>query len=74
MLHKEKQIRIGLTGGIGSGKTFVGVLFSKLGIPVFNADFEAKRCMVENKILKNEYFYFIINECIILKLYESSRR
>ena len=62
MLHKEKQIRIGLTGGIGSGKTFVGVLFSKLGIPVFNADFEAKRCMVENKLLKKEIQYIFGNE------------
>ena len=53
MTH-EKQKKIGLTGGIGSGKTFVGALFSKLDIPVFSADLEAKRCMVEDKTLKQE--------------------
>ena len=36
---------IGLTGGIGSGKTFVSNIFIKLGIPVFNADQEAKNIM-----------------------------
>ena len=33
---------IGLTGGIGSGKSTVGKIFSSLGIPVYNADFEAR--------------------------------
>ena len=51
MSHNKEQIKIGLTGGIGTGKTFVGAIFSKLGIPVFNADLEAKKCMVENEIL-----------------------
>ena len=40
--------KIGLTGGIGVGKTFVAKLFYQMGIPVFNADFEAKKCMVED--------------------------
>ena len=34
---------IGLTGGIGSGKTTVSNIFSSLGVPVFNADYEAKQ-------------------------------
>jgi dephospho-CoA kinase len=34
---------VGLTGGIGSGKTLAGKIFSSLGIPVFNADEETKR-------------------------------
>ena len=54
MTHEKQQKRIGLTGGIGSGKTFIGAIFSKLDIPVFNADLEAKRCMVEDKTLKQE--------------------
>jgi len=41
--------KIGLTGGIGVGKTFVADLFQQLGIPVFNADIEAKKCMVEDE-------------------------
>ena len=40
--------KIGLTGGIGVGKTFVAELFHQMGIPVFNADVEAKKCMVED--------------------------
>jgi len=37
--------RIGITGGIGSGKTYVCKIFEILGIPVFYADSEAKRLM-----------------------------
>ncbi|MFC2151606.1 dephospho-CoA kinase [Bacteroidota bacterium] len=36
------MIKVGLTGGIGSGKTLVCEIFKRLGVPVFNADFEAK--------------------------------
>ena len=36
---------LGLTGGIGSGKTTVASLFSALGVPVYNADNEAKKLM-----------------------------
>jgi len=34
---------VGLTGGIGSGKTTVAEMFSDLGIPVYNSDIEAKK-------------------------------
>ncbi len=36
---------VGLTGGIGSGKTTVLNLFKELGVPVFIADVEAKKLM-----------------------------
>lgn len=36
-------IKLGITGGIGSGKTTVCRVFNVLGIPVFSADFEARR-------------------------------
>jgi len=36
---------IGITGGIGSGKTLVCQVFSSLGVPVFNSDIEAKNLM-----------------------------
>lgn len=39
------MLKIGLTGGIGSGKTTVAQVFEKLGIPVFYADLEAKKCI-----------------------------
>lgn len=36
---------VGLTGGIGSGKTTVGGMFAELGVPVYNSDTEAKKLM-----------------------------
>ena len=37
---------IGLTGGIGSGKTTVSKMFEALGVPVYNSDSEAKKIML----------------------------
>ncbi len=42
------MIIVGLTGGIGSGKTYVSQYFKKLGIPVYYADDEAKKLMNNN--------------------------
>ena len=39
------RMKIGVTGGIGSGKTSVCRVFNVLGIPVFSADQEAKEIM-----------------------------
>jgi dephospho-CoA kinase len=39
------MLKIGLTGGIGSGKSAVAAMFGVLGIPVFYADAEAKQVM-----------------------------
>ncbi len=46
------MIKIGITGGIGSGKTTVCKIFETLGIPVYYADSRAKRLMTSNKPLK----------------------
>ena len=45
---------IGLTGGIGSGKTTVAKLFEKYGIPVYYSDTEAKKLMNRSKIVKRK--------------------
>lgn len=45
------MIQIGVTGGIGSGKTTVCRLFETIGIPVYYADTRAKQIMVENQDL-----------------------
>ncbi|WP_433829777.1 dephospho-CoA kinase [Flavobacterium anhuiense] len=42
---------IGLTGGIGSGKTTVANYFQELGVPVYIADDGAKRVMQSKNIL-----------------------
>lgn len=47
-------LKIGITGGIGSGKTTVARIFEVLGIPVYYADDAAKRIMNEDETLKQE--------------------
>lgn len=44
---------IGLTGSIGSGKTLVCSVFEHLGIPIFNADTQAKECYNDKIFLKH---------------------
>ena len=39
------MLKVGITGGIGSGKTLVASIFHTLGIPVYDADAAAKRLM-----------------------------
>ena len=46
-------IKVGITGGIGSGKTTVAKVFEVLGVPVYYADEAAKRLMNEDEILKD---------------------
>jgi dephospho-CoA kinase len=45
--------KIGLTGGIGSGKTIVATIFEKMGVPVYYADNEAKKMFLLQNV-KNE--------------------
>ena len=47
-------LKIGITGGIGSGKTFLAKLFEALGVPVYNADEEAKRLMNSDTRIKKQ--------------------
>ena len=51
--------KIGITGGIGSGKTYVASVFQSLGIPIFNADIQAKKIMTYSgklrKLVKEEF-------------------
>ena len=45
---------VGLTGGIGSGKTTVSNMFKDLGVPVYIADLEAKKLMITTKSIKHK--------------------
>jgi dephospho-CoA kinase len=45
------MLKVGLTGGIGSGKTVVAKIFKVLGIAVFDADAEAKEIMEKDEKL-----------------------
>lgn len=51
---KDQTIKVGLTGGIGSGKTTIARVFEVLGIPVYYADDAARRIMSEDESLKSE--------------------
>jgi dephospho-CoA kinase len=45
-------IKVGIAGGIGSGKTMICNVFKVLGIPVYNADLEAKLIMNKSDQLR----------------------
>jgi dephospho-CoA kinase len=45
---------VGLTGGIGSGKTTVAKMFQELGVSIYIADIEAKKLMHSSKEIKEE--------------------
>ncbi|HMC87791.1 MAG TPA: dephospho-CoA kinase [Chitinophagaceae bacterium] len=45
-------LRVGITGGMGSGKSTVSEIFKTLGIPVYKADDAAKRLMNEDQTVK----------------------
>lgn len=49
----NKGMKLGITGGIGSGKTSVCRVFRVLGIPVFAADYEAKEIIDNDESVKN---------------------
>jgi dephospho-CoA kinase len=51
------MLKIGLTGGIGSGKTTVAKVFEVLGIPVYYADDAAKEIMHSNELLKKQLIF-----------------
>jgi dephospho-CoA kinase len=44
-------LQIGITGGIGSGKSMVCKIFSVLGVPIYDADSRAKNLMTTDGIL-----------------------
>ena len=48
------MLKIGLTGGIGSGKTTVAKVLEVLGVPVYYADEAAKELMHSNELLKQQ--------------------
>lgn len=48
------SVKVGITGGIGAGKTLVANIFRTFGIPVYNSDTEAKRLMNEDPGLKEQ--------------------
>ena len=56
---------VGLTGGIGSGKTTVAAMFANLGVPVYIADDEAKKLMKSSKAIKRKLLKLFGEEAYI---------
>jgi dephospho-CoA kinase len=53
-MKSHKPILVGITGGIGSGKSTVAKIFSILGIPIYYADDRAKWLMANDSDLKKQ--------------------
>jgi len=52
------MIKLGLTGGIGSGKSTVARVFFELGAPVYFADIEAKKFLKNKEVIDRLIEYF----------------
>ena len=50
-MNLNHTLQIGITGGIGSGKSLVCRIFAQLGVPVYDADSHAKKLMTTDGIL-----------------------
>jgi dephospho-CoA kinase len=59
------MLRVGITGGIGSGKSTVSKIFEVLGIPVYYADDASKRLMNEDEGLKKKLQSIFGNETYV---------
>lgn len=59
------MIKVGLTGGIGSGKTTVARIFNQLGVPIYLSDDRAKYLMLNNQFLR-ESLISLFGEMVIL--------
>src|SRR5690554_835775 len=53
---------VGLTGGIGSGKTTVAKMFSELGVPVYISDIEAKKLTDSSKVIRHKMIELLGDE------------
>lgn len=58
-------IKIGITGGIGSGKSVVSRLLMCMGIPVYIADDEAKRITATDEVIRKELIALLGDEVFV---------
>lgn len=56
-MNKPAPLKVGITGGIGSGKSTVAKIFSIIGIPVYYADDRAKWLMMHDSQVKSEILH-----------------
>lgn len=56
-------IKIGITGGIGSGKSVVSRLLEIMGIPVYISDIEAKRITQTDPVIRQGFVIWLVRMC-----------
>ena len=67
----SRPFQVGITGGIGSGKSLVSRIFNSLGIPVYDADTHARSLMSTDSILIDQiksqipFFEFAVQENLL---------
>lgn len=57
------MIKIAITGGIGSGKTYVSSMLERMGIAVYNADENSKRITATSSVLREKLISVVGEDC-----------
>ncbi len=53
------MLKIGITGGIGSGKSVVSGILSLLDVPVYIADVESKKLTATSPVIRKKSWQFL---------------
>jgi dephospho-CoA kinase len=65
-LHQKRILKIGVTGGIGSGKTAVCDIFMRLGIPVLHSDEIAKELSHSSQVIRKKLMSILGTETYLV--------
>ena len=52
-------LKIGITGGIGSGKSVISHLLRLMHVPIYDCDAEAKRLILENSVIRTQLIHLV---------------
>jgi dephospho-CoA kinase len=65
------MLQIGLTGGIGAGKSYVSMILERMGYPVFYSDAVAKQLYATNNALKDQLVELVGTELYINGIFQT---
>lgn len=71
MAQAQPTMLIGLTGGIGSGKSTIAAELARRGYPVYYSDAEAKRIIVSNPAVRSQIEYLFGSQVFQGDLYQT---
>ena len=57
--------KVAITGGIGSGKTYISKMFAELGVPIYNADQKANYIIKSNIVIKKSLINAFVSNSFI---------